>query len=165
MTWNYRFGPSENVLYTVHACRAKETMKREGESWITLIIISSTTVKASPKILPHLSYVACILILIAGAALHPLLQGWSFLGQRFCVLWFEICTPSLSSPSTLRNANFNTKQAQNLWHHKYILPCKCLWNFHFEFSCRLLRDDYLAHKEKKRQRRQTWQIGSNGKRP
>ena len=44
-------------------------------------------------------------------------------GQRFCVLFLEICTPSLFSPSPLCGAIFRTKQALNLWHHKYLAPC------------------------------------------
>ena len=38
----------------------------------------------------------------------------SFLGQIFCVLCFEICIPSLFSPSPLCSANFKTKHALNL---------------------------------------------------
>ena len=43
--------------------------------------------------------------------------------QRFSVLCFEICTPSLFSPSPFCGANFKTKQALNLWHHEYLDPC------------------------------------------
>ena len=58
--------------------------------------------------------------LLAGAFVSPpfnffwymQIQGWSyFLGQRFCVLYFEICT--LPFPS-LWSANFKTKHALNL---------------------------------------------------
>ena len=43
------------------------------------------------------------------------IQGQSyFLGQRFCVLCFEICIPSLFSPSPLCGANFKIKQTLNL---------------------------------------------------
>ena len=35
-------------------------------------------------------------------------QGWRYsLGQRFCVLCFEICTPSLSSPSGVQISKQN----------------------------------------------------------
>ena len=37
-----------------------------------------------------------------------------FLFQRFCVLCFEICIPSLFSPSLLWSAIYKTKQALNL---------------------------------------------------
>ena len=41
---------------------------------------------------------------------------------------FLICNrlphPSLFSPSPLCGANFRTKQPLNLWHHKYLAPCK-----------------------------------------
>ena len=44
-----------------------------------------------------------------------LIQGLNYLlGQRFCVLCSEICTPSFSSPSPLCGASSKTKQALNL---------------------------------------------------
>ena len=43
--------------------------------------------------------------------------------QKFCVLCFDFCTPSLFSPSPLCGAILRAKQTQNLWHHKYLDPC------------------------------------------
>ena len=43
--------------------------------------------------------------------------------QRYSVLCFGICVPSLFSPSPLCSANFKTKQAQNLRYHKYLDGC------------------------------------------
>ena len=48
-----------------------------------------------------------------------------FLGQRFCVLFLELCPPSFFSPSPLCAAIFKTKQALNLWPKKYLYPCTC----------------------------------------
>ena len=66
-----------------------------------------------------------VLFLYPCFLLTRLLQGSRyFLGQMFCVLCLEICTPSLFSPSSLCGASFKTKQALNLWPNRYLDPCK-----------------------------------------
>ena len=51
------------------------------------------------------------------------------MSKVLCALLWNL--PSLPfSPSSLWSANFETKQAQNLWHHKYFDPCSCIhWAF------------------------------------
>ena len=49
----------------------------------------------------------------SASSIHEAQGSRYFLGQRFCVLYFEICIPSLFSPSPLWSANFKTKHAQN----------------------------------------------------
>ena len=57
-----------------------------------------------------------------------------------CV-FLEICTPSLFSPTPLRGGNFKSKQAQNLWHHKYLDPCTWMppGKIQVDLVCRLNR--------------------------
>ena len=58
----------------------------------------------------------------SSSSLSLWIQGWRYLlGERFCVVCFEICAPSLFSFSLL-SANFKTKHALNLWSNKYLDP-------------------------------------------
>ena len=56
-------------------------------------------------------------------------------GSRFCVLFFEICTTSLFSPSPLWSANFKIKQAQNLSCQNILHQCAGLKVFLGSMLC------------------------------